>query len=328
MSTTESSYRDPPVRHRDDGAQRRVGFELEFSGLDLDAASRTVASALEGDISADTRAEHAVVVAELGEFTIEIDWDFLKRKARESADGETKEWIKPLSQAAPMLVPIEVVAPPIAIDRLSALDPMVLALRSAGAQGTEESLIAAYGVHINPETPGLDAPTLHRYLCAFALLQWWLFDAHDVDTMRRLTPYINPWPEAYLHEVLTLEAPDTETLIDSYLAHNATRNRALDMLPLFSELDPERVQAAVDDRRVKARPTFHYRLPNCHIEDPRWSLATSWNLWCTVEALAWDDVALAQLSQEFLAAHRPLLGVSNADWVQRTNQWLTDRGLV
>lgn len=264
-------------------------------------------------------------VAELGDFGIEIDWAFLKRMARDSETGPEKEWVQPLSQAAPLLVPVEVVAPPIALDQLDALTPMVDALRTAGAQGTEESLIAAYGVHINPEIPDLEAPTLHRYLRAFALLQWWLVDAHHVDPMRRLTPYINPWPEAYLREVLTLDKPDNTTLIDSYLNFNATRNRALDMLPLMSEIDAARVQRAVNDPRVKARPTFHYRLPNCHIEDPEWSLARSWNLWCTVEELANDEAALQQLTQEFLDAERLIIGVARNDWIQRIEQWLGDR---
>jgi hypothetical protein len=225
-------------------------------------------------------------------------------------------------------VPIEVVAPPIALDQLSRLDTMVRALRIAGAQGTDESFIAAYGVHINPEIPEQTPEVIHRYLRAFALLQWWLMDAHELDPMRRLTPYINPWPEAYLLEVLSLDDPGQNELIDSYLTHNPTRNRALDMLPLFAHLDRERVQGVVEDRRVKSRPTFHYRLPNCRIEQSDWSLARSWRLWCTVEALAWDDDALNTLGAAFLDAQRPLLGVAHADWIETVSLWLADRGLV
>jgi hypothetical protein len=328
VQSQQSSFQLPPVQTTDAGDTRRVGFELEFSGIGLEEASRAVAGSLGGELARETQAEHLVRVPDLGDFGIEIDWDFLKRMARESAAGPEKDWVEPLSQAAPLLVPVEVVAPPIPLDRLDRLTPMVDALRDAGAQGTEESLIAAYGVHINPEIPSLDAPTLHRYLRAFALLQWWLVDAHHVDPMRRLTPYVNPWPEAYLREVLALESPDNATLIDSYLRHNATRNRALDMLPLMSEIDEPRVQRAVEDPRVKSRPTFHYRLPNCHIEDPGWSLANSWNLWCAVEALADDSAALDQLTREFIDAERLIIGVARGDWVQRVGQWLSDRGLA
>lgn len=325
MPHQASRYRQPTVTETAAGEPRRVGVELEFSGISLEAASDAVARSLGGERSEDTSAEHSVEVPDLGTFGIEIDWDFLKRKARDSAEGETSEWVEPLSRAAPLLVPVEVVGPPMAMTALAELDPMVQALREAGAVGTEESLIAAYGVHLNPEIPSLEAPVIHRYLRAFALLQWWLVDAHDVDNMRRLTPYINPWPEAYLREVLTLNAPDTETLIDQYLAYNPTRNRALDMLPLLSEIDAGRVQDVVDDQRVKARPTFHYRLPNCHIERGDWSLANAWNLWCAVENLAWDDAALESLTREFIDAERLLIGVSRGDWLARIDQWLSDR---
>ena len=39
--------------------------------------------------------------------------------------------------------------------------------------GTEELLIAAYGVHVNTEIPRLDTEALFSYLRAFAVLQWW-----------------------------------------------------------------------------------------------------------------------------------------------------------
>lgn len=308
----------------DSGETRRVGFELEFSGIDLPTASQAVALALNGEVQKETSAEHTVTVDSLGDFNIEIDWDFLKRKAKDSAETDADDWVDSLSKVAPVLVPVEVVCPPIAVDQLNCLEPMVTALRDAGAQGTEESLFAAYGVHINPEIPSLEAEVVHRYLKAFALLQWWLVDAHEVDPTRRLTVYINPWPEAYLIDVLTTKSPDINQLIDAYLKHNPTRNRALDMLPLFAEIDSDRVQSVVNDPRVNPRPTFHYRLPNCQIERDDWSLASSWSLWCVVEALAWSDDALGALASEFVDADRFLIGVSRSDWVKRMEKWLTD----
>lgn len=310
------------------GNIRRVGFELEFSGVELAEASSAVANALGGTVCAQTVAEHQVDVPDLGPFKVEIDWDFLKRKARETAGEDGAEWVDTLGKVAPVLVPVEVVCPPIALNKLDCLAPMVDALRQAGAEGTEASLMAAYGVHINPEIPALEASVVHRYLRAFALLQWWLVTAHDVDPTRRLTPYIDPWPEAYLLDVLTRKAPTIDTLIDSYLEHNPTRNRALDMLPLFAEIDAERVRSVVDDGRIKARPTFHYRLPNCQIEQTDWSLSDSWQRWCLVETLAWDEPALDQLSAEFVDKTRFLIGVSQPEWTERMTQWLTDRGLA
>ena len=181
---------------------------------------------------------------------------------------------------------------------------------------------------INTEIPRLDAATVQRYLEAYALLQWWLVDAHDVDPTRRLSPYIDLYPEAYLHRVLTRDTPDMAQLFDDYLEHNATRNRALDLLPILKEIDAPRIERDIDDPKVKARPAFHYRLPNCHVERDDWSLAPAWNTWLVVERLAGRDDDRRRLAAEFGDAQRPLLGVKRDEWVERIHLWLVDRGLV
>ena len=181
-----------------------VGFELEFSGISLDEAAEAVQSALEGEREFESSAERVIRTSSFGEFTIELDWDYLKRKASETGRGEQGgEWLEQLSQAAALIVPVEVVCPPIPLTNLSVLTPMVRGLREAGAMGTEESLIAAYGVHINTEIPRLDTDTLFAYLRAFAILQWWLVDTHEVNATRKVSPYIDLFPQAYLRQVLS-----------------------------------------------------------------------------------------------------------------------------
>ncbi|MBR9886008.1 MAG: hypothetical protein GYB21_21140, partial [Oceanospirillales bacterium] len=110
--------------------------------------------------------------------------------------------------------------------------------------------------------------------------------------------------------------------------HNPSRNRALDLLPLLAEIDEARVRRVVDDAKIKSRPTFHYRLPNCQIEKPGWSLAHSWNLWWIVETLAERRDDLDRLGAEFLDVQRPLLGVNRKDWVEHMDLWLKDQGLA
>ena len=51
---------------------------------------------------------------------------------------------------------------------------------------------------------------------------------------------------------------------------------------------------------VKGRPAFHYRLPDCKINEAGWSAATAWNRWVYVETLAAD----AELLQELVEAWR------------------------
>jgi len=329
MLDSDSRYELPPQPKKRDGSPRMVGFELEFSGLSLDAAASALQDSMGGEIRSESAAERVVRVEGLGELRVELDWDFLKRKAAETAsDADDPEWLGRLTEAAALLVPVEVVCPPIPVSDLTTLDRMVDALRLAGAVGTEESFMAAYGVHINTEIPSLDAHILDSYLRAFVLLQWWLVDAHEVDTTRKLSPYIDLYPEAYLKRVLARSGTTMDEIFADYFEYNPSRNRALDLLPLLAEIDEARVREAVDDPKIKPRPTFHYRLPNCHIEKPDWSLANSWNTWCVVERLATRSDDLGWLAGEFLAAERPVLGVKRSEWVERVDRWLKDRGLA
>ena len=326
-SSTSPGFGLPPRPRKDNGELRRVGFEIEFSGIDLQETTAAIESALNAKIIAQSAAEVELEAGDLGKFNIEIDWQFLKRKAAEDGD-EDRDWLEILSQAATLLVPVEVVCPPIPVSRLDELEAMTDALRKAGAVGTEESLISAYGVHVNTEIPRLDAPTLFDYLRAYSLLQWWLIDRRPVDLARRISPYIDLYAESYLKRLLTREQPTLEQLIADYLEHNATRNRGLDMLPMMSEIDEQRIRRVVDDPRIKSRPTFHYRLPDCHIEQHDWSLRQPWETWLTVEKLADRPHDLDALATEFLGAERPLIGVSRGDWVEHMDQWLQDRGLA
>jgi len=325
-----SPYRQPSTLRDADGNLRTVGFEVEFTGVSL---TDTV-SAVEHAFPSSTRKSSTAAACDLeieglGLFSIEIDWEFLKQQANETGDVQPDDWVKLLSQAAELVVPVEVVCPPIPVDRLHELVAMTDALRDAGAQGTGSSLIAAYGVHINPSSPALDSVTIRNYLRAFGLLQWWLVEAHAVDLTRRASSYVDLYPEAYLRLLFSSgEAPDMDQLIKDYLAHNPTRNRALDMLPLFGEVNESLVQAAVHDDRIKTRPTFHYRLPNCHIDRRDWSLADSWNVWWTVDELAQRPDDLDTLAAHYLDQHRAILGVKRNSWVEFMDQWLRDRGLA
>lgn len=322
-------FKAPPVTVKGDGTPRMVGFELEFSGLTLDQAVDALRSSLGGKLKNGTAAEQVVHVESMGDFHVELDWAYLKRKAVEKdQDQENGEWIEQASKAASLLVPVEVVCPPIPIAHLNALNPMVSALRKAGAVGTEESLFAAYGVHINTEIPYLDAATMFSYLRAYSVLQWWLVEAHEVNTTRKISPYIDLYPEEYVKRLLSRSNPGIDMVCADYLAYNASRNRGLDMLPLLAEIDDECVRSVVDDAKVKARPAFHYRLPNCNIERADWSLAQSWNKWCIIEQLSCRPDDLDELGAAFLDADRPVLGINRKKWVAFIDQWLKNRGLA
>jgi hypothetical protein len=126
------------------------------------------------------------------------------------------------------------------------------------------------------------------------LLYDWLVEEARIDFTRKLSSFIDPFPEPFRRKVIDPDyRPDVDGLIDDYLADNPTRNRPLDMLPAFATLRHDRVLAAAKEHdQVKPRPTFHYRLPNCCVDDPAWTFAQEWNRWVAVERLAEDRVRL------------------------------------
>lgn len=322
-------FKKSPITHKENGEPRLVGFELEFTGLTLDQTLEVLQEVLGGEVEQTTAAERQLHVDSVGTFNIELDWDYLKRTAaKQEQEQQESEWIDRLSQAATLLVPMEVVCPPIPITDLDILDPMVTALRKAGAVGTEDSPIAAYGVHVNTEIPSMTAPMLFDYLRAFSLLQWWLVKDLEVDIARKISPYIDLYPQAYLEQLFSRSEITLDQLFVDYLQHNATRNRAMDLLPLLADIDNARVHRSVDDPKIKSRPAFHYRLPNCHIEKESWSLAVPWNNWQVVEQLANKPNALDDLSKAFMDSDRAIIGVNRTSWVEFIDQWLKDHALV
>jgi hypothetical protein len=333
MPSSSSCFKSPPVTHKKDGNPRRVGFELEFSGLSIEQTAVVLKTSLGGKLKKKTAVEWTLHNDTLGDFKLELDWNYLKRKAEKNEQEKpnenwssllTQTWIDLLAEASKLLVPVEIACPPIAFTDIEALLPMVDALRNAGALGTEESPLAAYGVHINTEIHSLDAETLFSYLKAFALLQWWLVDAHEVDVTRKISPYIDLYPEAYLKKLASQTQPSMKQIFADYLEYNPSRNRALDLLPMLAYINNAAVRQIVKDPKVQARPAFHYRLPNCQIDRENWSLSEAWNKWWVVEQLAYRSDNLDKLGLDFLSTDRPVIGVNRSDWVEYIDRWLRD----
>src|SRR5690606_11473730 len=136
----------------------------------------------------------------------------------------------------------------------------------------------------------LEPGILLAYLQSFLLLVDWIIDASGTDFSRRFfTKYIDPFPPDYIKRVLDNDyQPDMESFINDYLEQNPTRNRPLDMLPIFYELDKTRLmQRLPEDQKelVKGRPAFHYRLPDCRVGEKHWTVAREWNHWVLIETL-------------------------------------------
>ncbi|WP_245538983.1 amidoligase family protein [Thioflavicoccus mobilis] len=311
------------------GEARRIGVEIELGGLELEAVVAIVVDFLGGTVEERGRYEQAVLGDSAGPWQVEIDFALLKELGRRERDPDNalagfEEAGEDLVRAASSwLVPIEIVSPPLPFARLAEVDALIERLRRAGAQGTAGSLVNAFGLQINPEVPATDADTLRHYLQAFLCLFDWLQHRAQIDLARRLTSFVAPFPKPYVQRVLQPDyRPDLAGLIDDYLADNPTRNRALDLLPLFLHLDPERVRRVVDDTRVKARPTLHYRLPNSEVDRPGWGVRPVWEDWLQVEHLVADPARLAEVCRAYADfLDRPLGGLID-DWASEVRTWL------
>src|SRR5690606_40167509 len=87
-------------------------------------------------------------------------------------------------------------------------------------------------------------------------------------TRRSSDLFAKAFPPDYIRLIMAEDyQPDTERLMDDYLAFNPTRNRALDMLPLFATLAPQKVARACADALVKPRPDRKStRLNSSHVK--------------------------------------------------------------
>jgi hypothetical protein len=310
---------------------RRIGIELELTGLQLEQLALIVAGVRGGRVEARTRYELVIRGDSAGDWGVEVDSSLLKRQARQprSTTGIRAE-LQDLAErvlyaGAGQILPLEVVSPPLPMDRLGELQPLVDALRAAGARGTGDRRRYAFGLHLNPELPALDVTTILRYVRAFLCLHDWLRVRARVDLTRRITPFVDPFPLAYVRRMLAPDyAPDLATLVDDYLAFNPSRNRALDLLPLFSYLDGVTLRRRIADPRIKPRPALHYRLPNCHIDRPDWSIAPAWRDWLEVEHLVADPARLHGLCARYAQfLSRPLDRLLGG-WLEQLEPWLSE----
>lgn len=318
----------PPVLKTREGKERRVGVEIELSGFTYARFLRVVGDFF-GQQAEETQRYVSKIDTDLGKFELELDAESIKNLDKDLEDlpeilrGFRTDAMDLIDSAAEKIVPMEVISPPVPMPQLDRIEDLCEHLHRAGAKGSRHAILFAFGLQLNPELPDLDAETIRRYMLAFALLYPWIKSRHQLDISRRFTPYIDAWPVQYVRR-LTDETyrPDLDTLIADYIKDNPTRNRAMDMMPLFAHLRPELIQQEIKDKRIKPRPTLHYRLPDCDIDNPHWHFSTVWNDWVAVEQLASNPDVLRECSAAFRDSQRLSLDNILRDWIGESEDWV------
>ncbi len=323
-------FTNPPRPQTAEGAPRRVGVEIEYAKLDVQTSADLVQSLFGGEQKPHGMHRITVEGTDHGDFLVELDLRLLHRELRGTTpeDDEFQRFLSDLDReltkaagdVAGLLVPCEIACPAIPYSELGAVQRLMDALREKGAIGTSSSLLAAFGLQLNVELASLETEDILRHLRAYLLISDWLREEIGVNIKRRLATFIDPFPARYIEMVVDPDyRPGLPRLIDDYIEANPTRYKELDLLPLFAELDEERVRAKLPDAKINARPAFHYRLPDSRIDDPAWRLAEEWDRWLVVERVAADPSILARLQDAYLEHRSHLLPLG---WVERVRRIL------
>src|SRR5690606_29978882 len=214
------TFNYPPILNTKNGSVRKVGFEIEFAEVSLDQVANSIVGLYGGSIQTLNKFYLTVADTTLGDFSLQMDARVLTEKSYEKIWN--KAGLKPeeltarrrnlnknlentLDSIASKVVPYEIGTPPVPITELSKLEPLRNALFHLKAKGTAPSFLYAFATHIIPELPVCNTETILNYPRAFVLLYHWLREKTAVNITRKLTAFINPFPDEYVSKIL---APD------------------------------------------------------------------------------------------------------------------------
>jgi len=314
----------PPITTAPEGGERKAGFEIEFTGLRPKEAATIIIRLFGGELQEIDEYTVKVQNSRYGDFSIYLDSIYLRADSQKYLFKEAdlfKELVYTLSE---LVVPYEIVTPPIAFSKLEEVERLRQELKRCGALGTSASVFYAFGMHINIQTYTYEAQELRDLLRAFVLMQDWIKEEIQVDLTRKLSWFIEPFEKEYIDLIVQKEyAPDLDHLIEDYILYNPTRNRALDMLPLFTHLRPW-VKEKLPEQKISPRPAFHYRLPNSKIDEDEWSMAKEFNVWTLVEKGAYNKEALAELCEDYIEFEASPYWFIKELWIERVDEWVKE----
>ena len=319
MVSPENSFAPLPQPETAEGCPRLTGVEIELGGLDEARCADLCARHLGGRARQVDEAIWQVEDSRIGGLKVYLDTALRhadKTALRDAALSLGRE-----------VIPVEIVTDPLDRDGLIALDGLREALRQAGALGSGGGLFFGFGVHLNVQVASDRAEAIVPTLLAYALIEDWLRIANPIDQMRRVLPFAAPCPRRLVRRLIALgRGARLGHVMDAYVQEAPSRNFGLDMLPVFAWIDAGRIGSVLTSA-TSARPTFHFRLPDCRIDEPGWTLDSEWRRWRTVERVAAEADVLAELSQGWETANAGV-PMPRAFWAERCGAILTQRGLA
>lgn len=317
-----------------------MGFEFEVGNVGVQGLAIGLAEKMGGKLEYASSFEVVLENSALGKLKVERDTHLLTSLAYRdwlsglgvdfSPGSEGERWERNVDNLSRQLIPCEIVTSPIPMTRLASLHELLAVIEDMEGEGTQSSFYYAFGLHMNPAIPSAESSSLLAYLQSFLLLSDWIIEDAGTDFARRFfTKYIDPFPKAYSELLLHPDyAPDIVTFMDDYLRFNPTRNRSLDMLPIFCEIDRDRVLAYVKESEkplIKGRPAFHYRLPDCRVGESGWALEDEWNRWQLVEVLASDSEKRLDLLEAWQSEQAKFRFSHRAAWIERVQQFVNEQ---
>jgi len=172
-----------------------------MNGVTLDHVTQLLSKTFSLSVKTPGRYERLLSGDPAGEWVVELDFDLLKKMGRkehqlETFSGELNDSAETLlKQVSLPVVPLEIVSPPLPLDRLIEIEELIVALRNIGARGTSDQLTNAFGMQFNPEIHSQETHQLTAFIKAFLCCYEWIYERSKVNLMRRMTRFQSPFHE-------------------------------------------------------------------------------------------------------------------------------------
>lgn len=297
-----------------------------MSGLSAEDAARHIVDLFGGekearDASGMTGEVLAVSGTSLGDFGIRFAPPDSPAEERPGATRAlTRAAVEKLAAVSGPVSSCEVHCPPVPFREVDCLDRLLDELRRSGAARDREAAPLPLGFDLVVDAEDTGADTIASVIKSFCLISDWLRQDYAAPDIEEAIAF----PEPYSLDYRTLVAepgyqPDINRLAADYIRHNPTRNRELDLLPLFADIAAEALETEDTLPPIQPMRAYCYRLPRAGLARAGGIVADELQRWQMVESIAADPVRLGQMGEAFLARSHEFV---EADWTDECEKWL------